>query len=374
MTDTCATDVKTKNITLVLTHQCNLRCVYCYEQNKSPKTMPLETVLRIIDEELTMDDGTGEVEFDFFGGEPLLAFDVIKAAVEQTVSKTYNKDYIFFITTNGTTLTEDQKDWFRAHADHLQMGLSLDGTKEMHDANRCNSFDKIDLSFFKETYPSQDVKMTVSELTLLSLAAGVIFCHDQGFEVACNLAYGIDWDHPENRARFEEQLYLLTEYYLAHPEVKPSSLLEINRIKNLVLQQDKSFRHCGAGYAMKAYDCDGKCYPCQFFLPLSVGKEKAEQSLSIKFSNYELEGDQIDENCKECLLRNICPTCYGNNYAATGNVYRRDMRLCNMHKIQCRAIAYFAAKRFEAGQLTEFTKPEAAAILKAALSILQSIE
>ncbi len=363
---------KSKNITLVLTHACNLSCVYCYEHNKNAQTMTLDAAKEIIDRELTMEDGTTSVEFDFFGGEPLLEFETVKAAVEYTKSKTYPKEYIFFITTNGVLLDETNKAWLEANADVLQLGLSLDGNKTMHDLNRCNSFDKLDLGFFRRVYPDQNVKMTVSLQTLPMLAEGVIFCHEQGFEVACNLAYGIDWEEPANRTVFEEQLFRLIQYYLEHPEIKPCTLLDITMIKSVSLPDEKSYRHCGAGFAMKAYDCDGVCYPCQFFLPISVGEEKAKRSLDFDFSSYQLKENQVDENCRGCMLRNVCPTCYGNNYASTGDIYRRDMRICEMNKIQFKAIAYFATKRFENGQMGDIPNADAALILKAALEILET--
>ena len=328
----------------------------------------------IIHKELTMDDGVSMVEFDFFGGEPLLEFDTIKQAVEDTVQKQYDKDYIFFITTNGVLLDDTRKAWFRKHVDSLRMGLSLDGTKKMHDVNRNKSFDALDLAFFRELYPEETVKMTISKQTLGDLAEGVIFCHEQGFEVSCNLAYGINWDNAENQAVFSQQLRALIEYYLEHPDVKPCSLLDVNRIKSIAEPQEASYRVCGAGYAMRAYDCDGTCYPCQYFLPICVGDEKAKRSLTLDFSDIKLRETQVDEKCKTCFIRNACPTCYGNNYATTGDVYRRDMRICKMNMIQFRAISYFAVKRFEKQQLGEYSTVEQAAILKAALAILQEIQ
>lgn len=336
--------------------------------------MPTELAFDIVDRELCMDDGVSMVEFDFFGGEPLLEFDTVKKVVEYTTAKKYNKDYIFFITTNGVLLDDERKAWLRAHTDALQMGLSLDGTKAMHDKNRNGSFDDIDLDFFREVYPDESVKMTISKETLADICDGVIFCHDKGFEVSCNLAYGIDWDDEDNRKVFSEQLSRLVEYYLEHPEIKPCSLLDIDRIKSIANQQDNTYRLCGAGYAMRAYDCDGVCYPCQYFLPVCVGEEKAKGSLQLDFADIKLRAEQIDDKCKSCFIRNACPTCYGNNYATTGNVYKRDMRLCKMNMIQFRAIAYFAVKRFEKKQLDSYTTQDQAAILKSALAILKTID
>ena len=110
------------------------------------------------------------------------------------------------------------------------------------------------------------------------LADHCAFFHEQGFEVSCNLAYGIDWDNEENQRIFERELALLIDYYIKNPTVKPAAILDINRIKSLAEEQE-TVRYCGAGYAMRAYDCDGTYYPCQFFLPICVGEEEAKRAL-----------------------------------------------------------------------------------------------
>ena len=370
---TCTGEIKSKNITLVLTHQCNLNCTYCYEHHKDGATMSPEMARDIIEKELTMDDGTTLIEFDLFGGEPLLEFDTVKAIVDYFKVREYDKDYIFFITTNGVLLDEARKKWLRENTEHLQLGLSLDGTKAMHDRNRSDSFDDIDLDFFRTTYPEESVKMTISRETLPNLAEGVIFCHEQGFEVSCNLAYGIDWDNEENQRIFERELALLIDYYIKNPTVKPAAILDINRIKSLAEEQE-TVRYCGAGYAMRAYDCDGTYYPCQFFLPICVGEEEAKRALTLDFSAGRIKTEQMDKECQSCFIKNVCPTCYGNNYATTGDIDRRDMRLCNLNKIQFKAIAYFAAKRFEHGQDGGFSKADMAAILKASLALMQALQ
>ena len=77
----------------------------------------------------------------------------------------------------------------------------------------------------------------------------------------------------------------LINHYLSHPEIKPCALLDIKRLKGLTCSDTRALRHCGAGWAMKSYDYDGTFYPCQHFLPISIGKEKALTSLKIDFAN-----------------------------------------------------------------------------------------
>lgn len=364
---------KVKSITLVLTHRCNLHCTYCYEKNKDSTVMSYETAISIIDRELTLDDGIDRVEIDFFGGEPLLEFDTIRRVVETVRTRDYKKSFIFFITTNGVPLDEERKKWFEKNTDILQMGLSLDGTREMHNINRSNSYDLIDIDFFKRVYPEQGVKMTISNATLNTLAEGVLHCQKLGFDVSCNLAYGIDWTSKENETVYMRELKKLVDHYLAHPDEKPCALLDINRLKGVTSSSKTSLRHCGAGWAMKSYDCDGTFYPCQHFLPLSIGKEKAIDSLKIDFANQAVNIDLFNQECKTCIMKNVCPTCYGENYSATGNINTRDMSLCKMFKIQFKALAYFAGEMFCKGLLDNMDKSQLALILKGAMEINNKI-
>ena len=363
-----------KNVTLVVTHQCNLRCRYCYEKHKDNHRMTLSKALEIVDYELNLDDNIDKVEIDFFGGEPLLEFELIKQVIEYVKQKKYPKEYIFFITTNGVLLDEEKKTWLKQNSDYLQVGLSLDGTKEMHDINRSNSFDKIDLAFFKETYKDQDIKMTISDKTLPYLFEGVRFCEDFGFEVSCNLAYGIDWNDPINEFYYERELKKLIDYYLDHPSQKPCALLEVNRLKGVLVEDKDALRHCGAGWAMKSYDYDGTFYPCQHFLPISIGEDLAKTALDIDFENQTTNINNLNKECQTCILKNVCPTCYGENFSATHDINKKDMSLCKLNKIHFKALGYFVSKGFERGYFKDMDKNTLACLLKAAIKINQEID
>ena len=99
---------------------------------------------------------------------------LIKKVYDYTLAKYSNESFIFYATTNGALLNDEMKSWFSAHKDTFVLGLSLDGTPDTHNYNRSNSYDKIDIDFFKNTWPIQGVKMTISEYTLKDLADNVI--------------------------------------------------------------------------------------------------------------------------------------------------------------------------------------------------------
>lgn len=79
---------------MILTNQCNLSCVYCYENNKKKTHMSIERCKEIIAQHLNM-EGYNEVEIDFFGGEPFLEFATIKEVCEWVWSREWKNKYIF---------------------------------------------------------------------------------------------------------------------------------------------------------------------------------------------------------------------------------------------------------------------------------------
>ena len=160
---------------LIITHQCNLNCRYCYESFKSKKAMPLEMAKEILAHEFATAEDYEGLMVDFMGGEPLVQFELLREIAEWIWSHDWPKPYILSTSTNGTLFTAESKAWFRRHAERFQVGLSLDGTPTMHRTNRGCSFQDIDLDFFLSNWPEQKVKMTVSCETLPSLAEGIIY-------------------------------------------------------------------------------------------------------------------------------------------------------------------------------------------------------
>ncbi|MBE6133751.1 MAG: 4Fe-4S cluster-binding domain-containing protein [Erysipelotrichaceae bacterium] len=361
---------KQRSVTIVLTEACNLRCTYCYESFKTPHKMTLEMAKSIVDKEMANSQNYDYIQFDLFGGEPFLAFDVIKPLVEYAEEKGYTKKCFFFPTSNGTLIHGEIQDWLVAHKDSIWVGLSLDGTKEMHDTNRDNSFDLIDLDFFAKNYPTQDIKMTISKESLPHLAEGVIFCHDKGFGVSCNLAYNIDWSDKENEEILKRELSKLIDFYLEHPNYNPCSILA-GSILGVVRDESKPLkRQCGSGLTMVAYEIDGKRYPCQFFMPTSIGKEKAREIGKIDLPEFTTD-DMLDKKCRNCVAKQICMICYGANYAATGSPFSRDENTCELNKIIFKARSYFYAMQWKKGYLKDMPKRELNRLLKA-IKIIQT--
>lgn len=362
-------NIKRKNITLTLTQKCNLNCTYCYENHKSSAVMSFDLAKSVLDKELN-DPKFEEYEIDFFGGEPFLAFDVIKKCYNY-VTETYpQKKLIFFATTNGTLVHGEIQEWLKERKHRFWCALSLDGTKETHDKNRLNSFDLIDRKFFLECWPEQDLKMTISQNTLDNLADDIIFLHNEGFRFTANLAFGIDWSKPDNVNILERELKKIIDFYITHPDIEPCSLFQIPIFKVAVLPITESLRQCGAGIEMVSYDVDGLDYPCQFFMPLSVGN-KASLLGNIDFPDM-ITLDHLCDDCKKCPAVAICHTCYGANYASTGNIFLKEDNWCRLQKIIFRANAYLKAQQLENNCLS-CPEEEKYYLLKAILIISEQL-
>lgn len=328
-----------KTIMLTLTESCNLNCSYCYEHNKSSRKMSFETAKRILDYEFSLDDGLNEIEVDLFGGEPFLAFDLIKQIHKYVYSIKSDKKRICFTTTNGTLVHGEIEEWLRKNKDTFCAGLSLDGTKRMHDMNRSNSFDDINISFFRECWPFQDAKMTISRKSLPYLAEGIIFIQNSGFTCSGSFAFGIDWKLEEDIPILERQLKVLSDYYIDNPDVPIADIINV-KIENLTAPKEKNYRWCGAGKQMRAYDVDGNAFPCQSFMGLSIGELS-----TLSHDAFEGDVDLTDPMCENCPIQQLCSTCYGMNYSRTGKVNIRDKEHCEFNKLIAQANAYIKYHR-----------------------------
>ena len=318
-----------------------MACVYCYEHRKDLQILPVETAKDFLLREAQNLDGFDEFEVDFHGGEPMLAFPQIKEIAEWIWSRSWPKPYICYATTNGTLVHGDIKEWFRKNAKRFVLGLSLDGTKAQHDANRSGSYDKIDFAFFREMWPFQSVKATVSPLSIHDFAAGIRNIFDLGFSYSINLAYGMQWTDDLLPA-YRRELQKVADFYLKRPELEPPALLAhvVSRIganASRPPSERENRKWCGTGTGMVCIGPNGKVYPCQAFMPSSKVADGDAVPTTFDFHD---DGNFNDPACVNCMLDSACPSCYGNNYTRTGTLYTRDKTLCKFRKVEAVAESY----------------------------------
>lgn len=359
-------------VTFIVTQNCNLNCTYCYEHNKTKNCFNVELAKKIIFNELSIDDEYSEICFDFFGGEPFLEFKKIREIVDFFKNKKFNKKVYFFAGTNGTLINDEVQKWLLENKDIFQIALSLDGTREMHNKNRSNSYDMIPIDFFAKEFKYLSVKATISPETIENLGDGIIHLHNLGFKnVTSTLAVGVDWSDKKYLNILERELNKLINYYLKFPNIKPCNILDYHIENAIHPSNGKAIKFCGAGTRTKVYDIDGKVYPCQYFLPLTIG-EKSSSNVDVKFSDI-IDIKDLDSKCQNCVAVNICPSCYGSNYQETGDIHKRDDDFCKLQKVIILANTFFKAKQWESG-LLNLTKYQEQELLKSIILLQDNIK
>jgi len=129
-----------KSMCLNVAHDCNLRCKYCFASTGDfgggRKLMPFEVGKAALDFIVKNSGSRHNLEVDFFGGEPLMNFDVVKRLVEygRKLEKEYNKHFRFTITTNGVLLDDEKIDFINREMKNVV--LSIDGRREVNDKMR----------------------------------------------------------------------------------------------------------------------------------------------------------------------------------------------------------------------------------------------
>jgi sulfatase maturation enzyme AslB (radical SAM superfamily) len=283
------------------------------------------------------------VDIDFIGGEPLLEFGLMKSVYEYVCDKKPEMSYVLYATTNGTLLTPEMKTWFTTHKDTFYLGLSLDGKKETHDHNRNNSFDSIDIDFFRKYWPEQSVKMTLSEYSLRHFAADVQFIHSLGFEVeGANLFEGsFNWDKDEYIKLLVPQLQELVDFYVRNEQLPLNQMLD--KPLNICESKNKTkTKWCGIGIGTVFFDVDGKQYPCSYVTPMSFPQHELDDILATDFTDDE---NFIDDDCfNDCYIYPICTTCAGGNYMVNKTFKIRNKSKCRIQKLIALFIADLQAK------------------------------
>lgn len=320
------------------------------------------------------------VEILFHGGEPFMAFKRINEICSWLWSKEWPTKYICYATTNGTLIHGEIKRWLLENKERFVVGLSLDGTPEMQDRNRSNSYKKINVDFFLKNWPEQGVKMTPSPGTLASLAKGVIHIHELGFKRNnCSFASGVTWDKNEfnevinYKKILQEQLLELAIYYLNNPDVLPVDMLNIKFLAVAAGMNSLVDKLCGAGTIMHCYSPDGQCFPCHLFY-------EANKEHKVDLASFNLSSPQLlsDKRCEGCILEPICPTCYGGNLITYGDITHRDPYTCNITKIRSLAASWMIGQMLETPTeyiaLKNLSEEELAMVAKGVMMTQQYLE
>ena len=358
-----------KAICLHVAHDCNLACKYCFAgkgEYDGPKgLMSLETGKRaldfLIEQSGTLDflvansGNRHNLEVDFFGGEPLLNWEVCKELVKygREQEKKYNKNFRFTLTTNGILINDDVIDFCNKEMGNVV--LSLDGRKSTNDAMRVSrngkgSYDLI-VDKFKKFADSRNQKDYYMRGTYtrnnLDFANDIIHMADLGFkELSIEPVVS---DPKEPYALREEDLPILKEQY----QILADEMLRRYRNGNgftfyhYMIDLDagpcivKRVSGCGVGTEYMAVTPTGELYPCHQF----VGDEKFLLGDIWKGVTNKKVLEQFEEcnvyshkECKDCFAKLYCSGgCAANAYHTTGSVNGVYDFGCELHRkrIEC---------------------------------------
>jgi radical SAM protein with 4Fe4S-binding SPASM domain len=311
--------------------------------------MSFEVAQQAINEYMEADNGFSNLEVDFFGGEPMLAFDLIRDLVDWFHTRQWSKGHVFLISTNATILTEEIKNWLIKNQNCVYVAVSLDGNKTAHDLNRSNSYDRVmqNLPFFLELSPKQPVKMTISAETIPHIAESIIEFEKKGIPFTANIVYEDIWGSPEQKAGllaiYGQQLERLVEFYVEHEDLFPARMidlpLEVMANESLPRKEEGEWvRYCGAGHEMVCIEVDGTRSPCHRFSPWVTGKAVPDEPVNRQRA-------WLPSKCAECQLLLFCPICAGYNWQLSGDSGIRTTYHCDAFKLEVQASAKLHALR-----------------------------
>ena len=331
-----------KAMCLHVAHTCNLNCSYCFaSQGKyqgERAVMSFEVGKRAFDF-LVENSGTRRnLEVDFFGGEPLMNWDVVKqlVAYARSIEKEHNKNFRFTLTTNGLLIDDEVIDFLNKEMSNVV--LSLDGRKEVHDHFRKDyagngSYDRILPKFrrlvdarkgkgyyMRGTFTHQNVDFTndnfhMADLGFTELSMEPVVCPPDDPYALTND------DLPK---LFEQYEILAKEMIKRKKEGRPFTFYHyMLDLKNGPCIY-KRITGCGSGTEYMAVTPWGELYPCHQF----VGDEKyslgniwdgvTNKSVQDEFRSCNA---YARKECKDCWARLYCSGgCAANAYHATGSV------------------------------------------------------
>ncbi len=386
-------DGMAKNITFIVTKDCQLACKYCYLVGKNSKEqMSFEIAKQAIDYILSHEEDFKEesVVWDFIGGEPFLEIDLIDKICDYLKIEMFRRDhhwfdsYRFSFSTNGINYHTDKVQQFiEKNKEHLSIGITIDGTREKHDLNRIykknedgkerGSYDDVvrNIPMWLKQFPHVGTKVTISSEDIPYIKESVLHLFSLGIhEVNINCVFEDVWKNGDDKL-FENQLLELADAIIDNELYKENVCSFYSELIGKPLDPKRDNQNwCGAGM-MLSVDAAGNFYPCTRFASYSLRNKKPiiignvyrgiDKNLLRPFLTLD-RITQSPQKCLDCEVASGCAWCQGENYdaAKTNTIYERSTAICLMHKARVRANNYYWNKLYRKleleGEREEFEK------------------
>lgn len=344
-----------KSMCLNIAHDCNLRCAYCFaaqgDFGGERMLMPFEVAKSAIDFLIEKSAGRRNLEVDFFGGEPLMNFDVVKQTVEyaRNLEKEHGKNFRFTITTNGLLLDDDKIDFINREMSNCI--LSFDGRKDIHDKLRfrvdgSGCYDRV-LPLFQKLVARRDkekdyyVRGTYTKFNL-DFTNDVRHMLDLGFR-EISVEPVVSEERLDYSVKEEDLSAIFSEYErlstLVIEETKAGRpfdffhfMIDLNQGPCAI----KRLRGCSCGNEYVAVTPKGEIYPCHQF----VGQEEwkmgnvLDGTLNLEMKNqFAVTNVYSKPECKNCWAKFYCSGgCNANNQQYEGNMTAPHKISCELEK------------------------------------------
>jgi uncharacterized protein len=336
---------KLSYIILQVTQQCNLRCDYCIYsgnyQNRSHSNavMNIHVAKQSIDFLVAHSQDSNLLNIGFYGGEPLLQFDLIQQCIEYAIKRTEGKKLLFHITTNGTLLDEKIAKYLSEY--DINILISLDGPKEIHDMNRrftvsgLGTFDLImkNIETIKDKFPSLFKKLRFNTVINPEMDFKCVndFFLDQDLFRGCTITasaksriynkkgfhYASDFIARNEYELFKQYLFALGKID-QNNAIQISSLSELKQFHNNLKAMDslpKKGQHSGPcipGVNRLFINTRGDFFPCEKVNEdskvMNIGN--IDQGININTARQILNiGKLNSELCKNCWAVRHCTLC-----------------------------------------------------------------
>ena len=331
-----------KALCLHICHDCNLRCKYCFASTGSfgghRTMMDIETGKKAIDFLIEKSAGRRNLEVDFFGGEPLMNFDVVKQIVEyaRIREKETDKNFRFTITTNAVLLNEDNKEFINKNMHNVV--LSIDGRKETNDRMRSRvdgsgTYESI-LPKLKDMAEARNqdnyyVRGTFTRENL-DFSKDVLHLADLGFKqisvepVVAAKESGLDIREEDLEQLFAEYESLAMEYINRENNKEGFNffhfMIDLKQGPCII----KRLGGCGSGHEYLAVTPEGDLYPCHQFVgdeKFKMGNVHCGEFNSDFQMNFQKSNVYTKKDCSECWAKFYCSGgCAANAYQFNNDI------------------------------------------------------
>jgi uncharacterized protein len=376
-----------KEITFIVTKDCQLACKYCYLVGKNTnERMTWDIAKQAIDYVLDHEEEFPEpsIIWDFIGGEPFLEIDLIDKICDYIKYQLYVRNhkwfnaYRFSFSTNGINYgSEKVQRFIKKNQKHLSIMVTIDGTQVLHDMNRVyknsekGSYNDVlrNIPLWQSQFERAGTKVTISHENIDYIKESVLHLFSIGIhDVNINCVFENVWKDGDD-ARLEKQLIALADAIIDNDLYKDNTCSFF--WENMGKPMDpKLFNEnwCGAG-RMLSIDAAGNFYPCTRFAQYSLRNKKAwiignvRDGINKNRLRPFLTLDRCTQSTDECINCEVaegCAWCQGENYDAadTNTIYQRSTAICKMHKARVRANNYYWNKLYRklemAGNLEEY--------------------